>query len=350
MGIRQRQASPSPSTAQRVLEPAGHVNMAVVEPVDLPRWLAMSGTYPLGVVSFGSPLPIPVPCPVVHLDLPQLDGPRQCEVWSSGQPIRVYRAGNFSAALSGDLMFGSISMTEVSTTALDHTTELAYRDILRHVRTLGFPHLWRIWNYFPHINEEQHGLERYRRFCVGRHTALAEALPDFPSSLPAGTAVGTRSGPLQIYFLAGTHSVTHLGNPRQINAYDYPETYGPRSPSFARATLYRSDIAIQLFIAGTASVVGHASQHQGLPEVQARETLANLHALIDRAECVQASADGESRSQSAFKVYIRHPEHVEAVRQALHDPLMLSSRLLVLQGDLCRKELLVEIEGLVTTD
>ena len=84
--------------------------------------------------------------------------------------------------------------------------------------------------------------------------------------------------------------------------------------------------------------------------MQARETLVNLHALIDRAECVQASPDGESRSQSAFKVYIRNPEHVEVVRRALQDPLMLSSRLLFLQGDLCRKELLVEIEGLLTTD
>src|SRR6476469_6676887 len=87
MGIRQHQASPSPSIAQRVLEPAGHVKMAVVEPVDLPRWLATSGTYPLGVVSFGSPLPVPVPCPVVHLDLPHWDGPPQCGWWTSGSPF-----------------------------------------------------------------------------------------------------------------------------------------------------------------------------------------------------------------------------------------------------------------------
>jgi len=84
--------------------------------------------------------------------------------------------------------------------------------------------------------------------------------------------------------------------------------------------------------------------------MQALETVANLRALLDRAECFQASIDSEAKLQSIFKVYVRNPEHLEAVRRALQDPLLLSSRLLYLQGDLCRKELLVEIEGLVTTD
>jgi chorismate lyase / 3-hydroxybenzoate synthase len=248
------------------------------------------------------------------------------------------------------MLFGSISLSDESDGGLDHTTEIAYRDLLQQVRLLGFPHLWRTWNYFPRINEEEHGLERYRRFCIGRYEALAEALPDFPSRLPAGTAVGTRSGSLQIYFLAGTYSAVHVGNPRQVDAYHYPNTYGPRSPSFARATLCRSDGATQLFISGTASVVGHESQHRGQVEMQARETVTNLRALIDRAECFRTGAEAGSRPQSIFKVYVRNADHLAIVRRALQDPLFLSSDLIYLQGDLCRKELLVEIEGLVTTD
>jgi len=329
------------------MDPAAHVKLAYVEPTDLPRWLATSRTYPLAVISFGSPFPIPLPCPVIHLDLPQMEIPLQCEVWSTVQSVRRYRAGTFAAAVSGDVLLGSISMDEGPESLLDHTTEIAYRDMLRHVRELGFPYLWRIWNYFPRINEEQHGLERYRRFCVGRHQALAETLSDFPSSLPAGTAVGTRNGPLQIYFLAGVHPVAHIGNPRQVDAYKYPNNYGPRSPSFARATLCRSEAATQFFIAGTASVVGHESQHRGVPESQARETLTNLYTLIDHADCFE----DETRPQSLFKIYVRNPEHLNAVRRTLQDsPLVRSSRLLYLQGELCRKELLVEIEGLITTE
>jgi chorismate lyase/3-hydroxybenzoate synthase len=233
---------------------------------------------------------------------------------------------------------------------LDHTTQAAYRDLLQQLRALGFPFLWRIWNYFPGINDEQAGLERYRRFCIGRHQALAGSLTDFPDSLPAGTAVGTRSGHLQIYALAGTRPVTHLGNPRQVDAYDYPISYGPCSPSFARATVYRSDSHAQLFIAGTASIVGHESQHRGLPDQQSRETVVNLHALIDHAEHFQPSVEGNRQHRSFLKVYVRNLEHLDSIRNALQDPLLLSSQVLFLQGDLCRRELLVEIEGLITRD
>jgi chorismate lyase/3-hydroxybenzoate synthase len=293
---------------------------------------------------------VSLPCPLIEVELPLLDGPSRCEVWSSDQPVRLHQDGAVSAAVSGDLLFGSITAHEESNTGLDRTTEKVYRQLLRLLRESGFPHLWRIWNYFPNINEEEHGLERYRLFCVGRHQALAQTLPGFPASLPAGTAVGTKRGPLQIYFLAGAHPATHLGNPRQVNAYDYPKIYGPRSPSFARATLCPSDSATHLLISGTASVVGHQSRHAGLADMQALETVTNLRALIDRARTTNASLSGETKLQSFFKVYVRSSEHLDTVRDILQASFLLSSHLLYLQGDLCRRELLVEIEGLITAD
>jgi chorismate lyase/3-hydroxybenzoate synthase len=105
-----------------------------------------------------------------------------------------------------------------------------------------------------------------------------------------------------------------------------------------------------LFISGTASVVGHQSQHKGLADLQARETMTNLRALLDRAHCVPATLEREARLQSIFKVYVRNRDHLDAVRRVTDDPFFASSHLLYLQGDLCRKELLVEIEGLVTAD
>ena len=350
MDIRHRHATASNVAAQRVLDPTSQVKITYVETANLNRWLATTGVSPLAVVSFGLPPSLSLPCPVIHLELPVLEGSSRCEVWSCDHPVRLYKDNDVSAAVSGDLLFGSITADEDSAAGLNDTTERAYDQLLRLLRQSGFPHLWRIWNYFPRINGEEHGLERYRLFCMGRHQALAERLPGFPGSLPAGTAVGTHCGPLQIYFLAGAHPGTHLGNPRQVNAYDYPKIYGPRSPSFARATLCRSEGATQLFISGTASVVGHQSQHDGLADLQALETVTNLRALIDRAQCMTPSFEGETRLRSFFKVYVRNPNHLETVRRVLDAPFLVSGHLLFLQGDLCRKELLVEIEGLVTVD
>jgi chorismate lyase/3-hydroxybenzoate synthase len=51
-----------------------------------------------------------------------------------------------------------------------------------------------------------------------------------------------------------------------------------------------------------------------------------------------------------FKVYVRNSKQLDTVRSILQDPFLLSSQLLYLQGDLCRRELLVEVEGLMAAD
>ena len=215
-------------------------------------------------------------CPVVCLDLPQLNEPPLAEVWTSTLPVTYHQAEGIHFAMNDEVLFGVLQLEESPGTPLDIVTYTGYRRLLVQTQALGYPHLLRVWNYFPSINLESNGLERYQRFCVGRHQALAENLPDFQRMLPAGTAVGTTSGPLQIYFLASTQPGTPVENPRQMNAYEYPRVYGPRSPAFARATLRPSISGSHLFIAGTASVVGHASQHVGMPYQQTLETLHNL--------------------------------------------------------------------------
>ncbi|MCC6139957.1 MAG: hypothetical protein IT389_04990 [Nitrospira sp.] len=350
--MRPRHAPQPQRSTPPVLEAASHLRVDYVAAADLSRWLATALDTPLAIVSFGAPVPSTVSCPVITLDLPQLDGRAQLEIWTSDRPVTVHRIHEFSAATNGEILAGTLQLEEEPGEDLQATTERAYRRLLQCIQELGYPHLWRIWNFFPGINDDEHGLERYRQFCVGRYRTLAETLHGFPGSLPAGTAVGTRSGPLQLYVLAGAHPATHLGNPRQVQAYEYPEQYGPCSPSFARATLLQSqsETHAQLFISGTASVVGHESRHLGLPKFQTRETVDNLQALIDHADELAGTAGHHQPARGRYKVYVRHPDHLEAIQQALDVPLFASSQILYLQGDLCRKELLVEIEGVVATD
>ncbi len=346
----QRSIPRSLRSHQPLLEAAPHLRADYVEVSAFSHWLATSVDTPLAIVSFGAPVSPSVSCPVITLDLPQLDGRSHLEVWTSDQPVTVHRRDDFFAATSGEMLAGTLQLEEEPDTGLQVTTERAYRRLLHHVQELGYPYLWRIWNFFPGINEDEHGLERYRQFCVGRYQALVGSLQGFPGSLPAGTAVGTRSGPLQLYVLAGTHPAIHLGNPRQIHAYEYPQRYGPCSPSFARATLLQSDIHAQLFISGTASVVGHASRHIDRPGEQTQETVSNLRALIGHAADISGAMTGLQPSRGTFKVYVRQPEHLGIIQQALSASAIAPSRLLYLQGDLCRQELLVEIEGVVAAE
>lgn len=286
--------------------------------------------------------------PVVSLDLPQLSEPPLAEVWTSPLPVTYRQAEGIHCAMNDAVLFGALQVAEPSGALLDTVTYRAYRHLLIQARALGYPHLLRVWNYFPSINRESDGLERYQRFCAGRYQALAEGLEGFPRTLPAGTAVGTLSGPLTIHFLAAKHPGAHIENPRQVSAYEYPRVYGRCSPSFARATLRPSRSKAHLFIAGTASVVGHASEHVGAPHKQTLEILHNLNVLLARTEQLHGIDRGQWLGRALFKVYIRHPEHAVTIRDMLTALLPSHAQVLYLQGDMCRSELLVEIEAVLT--
>jgi len=288
--------------------------------------------------------------PSVCLDLPQFHGAPLAEVWTSTLPVTYHRTEGIRYAMNDDVIFGAMELEETPDTLLDTLTYAAYRRLLVQTSNLGYPHLLRVWNYFPRINLKLNGMERYQRFCAGRHQALAECRTDFHRVLPAATAIGTMSGPLQIHFLAGRRPGTHVENPRQVSAYHYPRMYSPESPSFARATLRPSNSGSHLLISGTASVVGHVSEHIGEPRKQTVEIVHNLNALIMHTEQLHGIARGQWCGQALFKIYIRHPAHYPLVRDILNDQLPAHTQVQYLQGDMCRSELLVEVEGILSQD
>lgn len=345
LGVKSAQSIP--------LAKAHALRIEYMEAAQLEARLRASPSNLLSIVRHGqSPLDLRsvAVCPVVCLDLPQFNWPPLTEVWTSSLPVTYYEAEGIRCAMNDEVIFGALQSGECSGTRLDSMTCRAYRRLLGQARDLGYPYLLRVWNYFPRINSESDRLERYQRFCVGRHHALAEGLADFPRSLPAGTAVGTMSGPLEIHFLASTQAGMQIENPRQVSAYKYPRSYGPRSPSFARATLCSSFSGSHLFIAGTASVIGHVSEHIGEPHQQTLEIMRNLRALIAHTERLNGSTRGQWYEQALFKVYIRHPEHFETIRNILEEQLPAHTQLLYLQGEMCRSDLLLEIEGVLSQD
>lgn len=335
---------------RKVSEAIARLNVAYVPLTELPAFITTPGLYPMAVCAFGRGLTQPVSCPLISPDLPQIGGLPLAEVWFSDIPVQIERVDHCVSAMNGECVIMSISLTEQAGKPLDDTTYQGYSQALRQLHNLGYPYLWRAWNYFPRINGSENGLERYRRFCVGRHQAMVETFFEFPGSLPAATAVGTRSGPLQLILLAGSQSAQHFGNPRQLNAYEYPREYGPRSPSFARATICRSETEGLLFIAGTASVVGHTSRHIGLPYEQARETIQNLRTLFSHVREIGGAEWLVGQPRSMYKVYLRNPDLLPEVSRALEGSPLADQPVLFLQGELCRKDLLVEMEALLFSD
>ncbi len=203
----------------------------------------------------------------------------------------------------------------------------------------------RVWHYFKQINAVD-ALERYQTFCVGRHRGL-DAYRVGVNSFPAASALGSQNGNFTLYFIAAKTPGIHIENPRQISAYCYPKDYSPKSPAFARATFKEWDHGFQLFISGTASIVMHASHHHDDVQNQTLETLRNIQALIDET-VVKTGIDFSNMDVVwQLKIYLRKAADQFLVAN-LVSQYFQKAQCLYLQADICRKELLVEIEALAS--
>ncbi|MEO6925182.1 MAG: pteridine-dependent deoxygenase [Rhodanobacter sp.] len=258
------------------------------------------------------------------------------ELWQVDAPVNHGTEGALHWSAGGGWLFTAIELDEREHGGPCATAELAYATLHHFVAGRGARHVLRVWNYIGAINQGDGDAERYKRFCEGRAAGMGDF---FAEGFPAATAIGHRAEThrLQVYLLACDQGGERIENPRQVSAWCYPRQYGRTPPSFARAmTLPAHDV---LAISGTAAVVGHASTHQDNLAAQLTETLTNLEALLSNSG-MPAGFD----QRSPLKVYVRHAADVSQVRAFLHERLPGVS-VLLLHGDICRRELLVEIDG-----
>ncbi len=281
----------------------------------------------------------------ITVGLPQLGPAPLVEVWRSATPVVSGVCGQVSYSKNDQVLLGHLSVDERNFPGLEEATRQAYKSILQFAREMGFPHYLRIWNYIPDINGEENGVERYKLFCVGRHAVLEKsAVPEH--RLPAASGVGSPSDKILIYFLAARDAGIQVENPRQVSAFHYPPQYGPRSPTFSRAMVKDWGAGKHLYISGTASIVGHESQHRDNVLPQLTESLRNMSTLVHSAETEHGLAIHTLAELSQVKVYVRDEQNHAAVRSHIHEQLGEEVPVMYLSGDLCRKNLLVEVEGL----
>lgn len=271
------------------------------------------------------------------------------ETWLTNQPLQSGCSDGIAWCRTDDVLYGVIELDEgdfsgtPACPALQAASAEAYRRIFRLLDAQGTPHLWRAWNYLADINAETDGLERYRQFNIGRQDAFLDYRRGATGNVPAACALGLAAGPLSVAFIAGTASALAIENPRQVSAYDYPADYGPRSPTFSRAALAYPVGQEMLFISGTASIVGHRTVHVGDVAGQCRESMANIAAVLDQANR-QRRSSAFRLDEMEYRVYVRHAADFTTVSETLR-PLIGNANAVYVQADICRHDLLLEIEA-----
>jgi chorismate lyase/3-hydroxybenzoate synthase len=234
---------------------------------------------------------------------------------------------------------------------LESAVAEAYASLRRDLRDTGH-HPVRFWNYVPAIHADLGGgRDRYMVFNAGRFAAFREWFGSsavFSRTLPTASAVGVGGCALVVHGLATRQPGAPVENPRQIPAYSYSKRFGPLPPCFARGTIVAGPGGERrLLIGGTASIVGELSQHERHVRDQVSETFQNLAHLIATARG-DAQHEPASRALDAFehvRVYVVRSEDADLIRDLVRDAMPARPNLEFAQADLCRRELLVEIEG-----
>lgn len=224
----------------------------------------------------------------------------------------------------------------------------------------GFEDVVRTWFYVGDINGRGRGGPRYAALNAARteffkqfefSRACMTALPD-QSVYPASTGIGMAGhglsgGCMALQTDAACARLVALENPRQTPPCRYAPGYSPQSPKFARGMALVAGGHLTTWISGTASIVDSRSVFSGDIERQTRQTLDNIRDLIAPDNFARHGLRGCGPGLAGLakvRVYLKRPEDYPRCR-AICEQRLGALPAVYVQADICRPELLVEIEG-----
>lgn len=260
------------------------------------------------------------------------------EVWTSEKAV-IDRGitGHCYWSKTESILAAAIWLSPEDCQNLEAASESAYGELLSLIKSQGYPHPFRFWNYIPDINLGNGDQEHYKLFCTGRLKAFrASEIPD--DQFPSASALGHHAEGAVIYVLAAKVTGRHHNNALQVNAYQYPREYGISSPSFSRATCIHLDEQDLFFISGTASIIGHETICEGDLQGQLKTTISNIQHLLENKE----KSNNQAQLQS-MKVYLRHASDFIQTKQLL-ETAFPETLIVYTLADVCRANLLVEVE------
>jgi enamine deaminase RidA (YjgF/YER057c/UK114 family) len=239
--------------------------------------------------------------------------------------------------------------------------------VLQQIRSLlgsvgvRFDQVIRTWLRLGGIVDDEGPTQRYKELNRARDDFykdipfLAGRLPESRGgpAYPASTGIGTKGRGIMMSAIALATErndiiAMPLENPRQTSAYDYAASYSPRSPKFSRAMALSCGASTTIFISGTASITNSETRHVGDVVAQTHETLNNIEVLISEENLRRHGLPGLGTSLEGLglaRIYIKRKEDYAKTR-AVCEKRLGELPTIYAVADVCRPELLVEIEGI----
>lgn len=212
----------------------------------------------------------------------------------------------------------------------------------------NFKQVIRTWIYEFDIFKDEEGGQRYQKLNKAREdffkrVGLVKDDSIEQEKFPASTGIGMSSGNFIMECIALTTdrkdvSIIPLENPEQVSAFRYTERVlgaGAPRPLFSRGMAIQIRNKKKILVSGTASILKEDTEHDII--VQQTDT------TIDNVLRVLGQGGAGVKDIIQLRVYVKDVKNYEYVKTI--EKRFPSVPCLYLLADVCREDLLVEIEA-----
>lgn len=218
----------------------------------------------------------------------------------------------------------------------------------------------RQWNYIADITKVAHGKQHYQEFNNARSEFYNHT--QWTNGYPAATGIGTYTGGVVVEVFAVKPKSTKVDilavdNKLQIPPHAYSQSVlvgqedkimARTTPKFERAKVLNIAPEALVYISGTAAIRGEVSLEAVGVCNQTTTTLENIFFLISEENLRHASAQfSKLPSIKNLRIYLKEPAFYDEAK-AVVEQLLPDIPSVYLLGDICRDNLLIEIEGIAT--
>lgn len=223
-----------------------------------------------------------------------------------------------------------------------------------------FDQVVRTWIYVNRITEGPEGRRRYQEMNRARTDFYRDIrfgarlrAPWSPEVIyPASTGIGSSASGITLSALALASTrpdvfILPLENPQQTPAYAYHARYSLLSPKFSRAMAVVQGHFVTTLVSGTASVLRAGTCHAGDVARQTHQAIENIEHLLAPENFTRHGLPGTGarlEDIAKLRVYVRNLDEYEICREICEERFPRVPAI-YLQADLCRPDLLVEIEA-----
>jgi enamine deaminase RidA (YjgF/YER057c/UK114 family) len=214
----------------------------------------------------------------------------------------------------------------------------------------------RQWNYIGNITSLREGRQNYQEFNDARSEFYQKG--KWTEGYPAATGIGASCDGIIVGCIAykSVNAIYPINNPLQIAAHKYSKNVLvdnnvdaiKSTPKFERAKLIEIGNQACCFVSGTAAIRGEKSMDADSARSQTIHTIENIEYLVSKENLVKYGCKPYDLHYLNLRVYIKNAYDYEDVRSVVEERCPDIPTIYTI-ADVCRHELLVEIEGILTS-